>query len=160
MKPASSFANTCLPLWFGGGDFRADARSWRDVRLSGALCSELTDLAALPAAARARHGLRGRRSTFELADLARMSGHRSVGNFHSSGSVAAGREPLRRGALEGDICEEVVLRVPDGVDRRGLASGWATPWVPADLGTFDLCSGQFVCRLRSRGAFLRHCRGW
>ena len=51
--------------------------------------------------------------------------------------------------LEGDICEEVVLRVPDGVDRaRARFRVGDAMELPADLGAFDLVLGaNLVCRL-------------
>jgi SAM-dependent methyltransferase len=59
--------------------------------------------------------------------------------------------------LEGDICEEVVLRVPDGVDRaRARFRVGDAMELPADLGAFDLVLGaNLVCRLPEPRRFLR-----
>ena len=121
---------------------------------------ELADLAALPAAARALDlGCAVGRSTFELCrsctdvlgiDLSETF-IQAAGLLRERGTLAA------EVPLEGDICEEVVLRVPDGVDRaRARFRVGDAMELPADLGAFDLVLGaNLVCRLPEPRRFLR-----
>ncbi|HEY5704577.1 MAG TPA: putative 4-mercaptohistidine N1-methyltransferase [Terrimicrobiaceae bacterium] len=121
---------------------------------------ELVDFAALSPRARALDvGCAVGRSSFELGRFCAEV----VGIDLSESFIQAARILQDKGALsfevpaEGDICDVLQVRVPEGLDRERVRFqlGDATK-LPDGLGTFDLVlAANLICRLPEPRLFLR-----
>jgi putative 4-mercaptohistidine N1-methyltranferase len=120
---------------------------------------ELADFAALPAGRALDVGCAVGRSTFELCkSFAEVLGIDLSETFIQAAGLLQEKGALVTGiSLEGDLCQEVTLRVPDGVDRaRACFRVGDAMELPADLGAFELVLGaNLVCRLPEPRRFLR-----
>jgi len=133
----------------------------RDARDFPVRCvHELIDFGALPARARALDvGCSVGRSSFELGRLCAEV----LGIDLSESFIQAARLLQEKGVLsfevlaEGDICDLVQVRVPEGLDReRARFQLGDAMKLPANLGSFDLVlAANLICRLPEPRLFLR-----
>ena len=132
----------------------------RDARDFPVRCvHELVNADALPAAARALDvGCSVGRSSFELGRFCVDV----VGIDLSESFIQAARLLQREGVLpfeilaEGDICERLQVRVPEGLDReRARFQVGDAMNLPDDLGSFDVVlAANLICRLPEPRLFL------
>ncbi len=121
---------------------------------------ELLDAGALPAGARALDvGCSVGRSSFELSRFCLDV----LGIDLSESFIQAARSLREHGVLrfevlaEGDICELMQARVPDGLDRaRARFQVGDAMNMPDDFGSFDVVlAANLICRLPEPRLFLR-----
>ena len=102
------------------------------------------------------------RSSFELSRYcATFSGIDLSESFIQAAGLLQEKGALPFEVLtEGDICDAVDARVPEGLDRGARAlPGGRRDELPADLGSFDLVlAANLICRLPEPRLFFGACR--